>query len=264
MNRPDKLDVISQIGFNRGRGGPSATPTVSPEAAEGSPKGLAEMVAGRLREEIVSGLLAPNERIKQAAVAERLEVSRLPVREALQQLASEGLVSLERDVGARVTPLDPAELIEVYLVREALEPVLVKLATERIEPARLALARAINEDSERCAEQGDSNGYVSADRRFHTEIFEATGMPRAYSIITGMLHTAERYRRALSILPHRLEISVVEHRMILDAIERGAAEDAVELHRVHVRRTRLTLTAHPELFGDDTEIGSASRNEEGR
>jgi GntR family transcriptional regulator, rspAB operon transcriptional repressor len=243
---------------------PSATPTAGPETSAGSPRALAEMVAGRLREEIVAGLLAPNERIKQAAVAERLEVSRLPVREALQQLASEGLVSLERDVGARVTPLDPAELIEVYLVREALEPVLVRHATERIGPERLAVARAINEESERCAERGDSDGYLSADRRFHTEIFEATEMPRAYSVILGMLQTSERYRRALSILPHGLETSVVEHRMILEAIERGAAEDAGELHRVHVRRTRLTLTEHPELFQGDPETGSDPPNEERR
>jgi len=242
---------------------PPATPTAGPEATD-SPKALAEMVAGRLREEIVAGLLAPNERIKQAAVAERLEVSRLPVREALQQLAGEGLVSLERDVGARVTPLDPAELIEVYLVREALEPVLVRRATERIDAKRLAAARAINEESERCAERGDRNGYLSADRRFHTEIFEATEMRRACSIIAGMLQTSERYRRALSILPHGLETSVVEHRMILEAIERGAAEDAGELHRVHVRRTRLTLTEHPELFGNGLETATDSPTEEKR
>jgi DNA-binding GntR family transcriptional regulator len=221
------------------------------ELSADSPKVLAEKVAGRLRDEIVAGVLAPNERIKQIAVAERLEVSRLPVREALQQLASEGLVSLERDVGARVTPLDPAELIEVYLVREALEPVLVEHAAQRIGAERLAVARAINDESEICAAQDDHSGYLSADRRFHTEIFEATGMPRAYSIITKMLHTAERYRRAYSILPRGLETSVVEHRMILEAIERGAARDAGELHRVHVRRTRLTLTKHPELFQVD-------------
>jgi DNA-binding GntR family transcriptional regulator len=248
---------------------PSAIPSAGPEASAGpagagSPRALAEMVAGRLREEIVAGLLAPNERIKQAAVAERLEVSRLPVREALQQLAGEGLVSLERDVGARVTPLDPAELIEVYLVREALEPVLVRKAAERIEPARLTVARAINEESERCAERGDADGYLNADRRFHTEIFEATGMPRACSIIIGMLQTSERYRRALSILPHGLETSVVEHRMILEAIERGAAEDAGELHRVHVRRTRLTLAEHPELFVGELETGNDPRTEERR
>jgi GntR family transcriptional regulator, rspAB operon transcriptional repressor len=252
------------IGFNLRVEDPPTKPAAAPEAAAGSPKALAEMVAGRLREEIVAGRLAPNERIKQAAVAERLEVSRLPVREALQQLAGEGLVSLERDVGARVTPLDPAELIEVYLVREALEPVLVRHAAERIGPERLAVARAINEESERCAGRGDSGGYLSADRRFHTEIFEATEMPRAYSIIIGMLQTSERYRRALSILPHGLETSVVEHRMILEAIERGAAEDAGELHRVHVRRTRLTLAEHPELFQGDPEVDTGSRDEEGR
>src|SRR5215467_459976 len=118
----------------------------------------AEAVAAKLRDEIVQGLLAPNERIKQGAVADQLKVSRLPVREALQQLANEGLVSLERDVGARVTPLDPSELIETYIVREALEPVLTETATGKIDAARLEELRAINAESELCAERDDFNG----------------------------------------------------------------------------------------------------------
>ncbi len=215
--------------------------------------GLAEMVARTLRREIVEGLLPPKERIKQGAVAERLQVSRLPVREALQQLASEGMVSLEKDVGARVTALDPKELIETYIVREALEPVLTEHAARRIGPERLEELRAINVESELCAERDDHSGYLAADRGLHGGIFEAAQLPRVNSVVSGMLHTAERYRRAYSLLPHRLEISVVEHRMILDALERGAAEDAGELHRIHVRRTRLTLSAHPEMFEGSTE-----------
>lgn len=216
----------------------------TPESAEA----LAEKVTRQLREEIVEGLLAPKERIKQSAVAERLKVSRLPVREALQQLATEGLVSLERDVGARVTALDPSELIETYIVREALEPVLTERAAELISPERLAELRAINRESEVCAERDDHDGYLAADRRLHGGIFEAAELPRVNAVITGMFHTAERYRRAFALLPHRLEVSVVEHRMIIDALERGAGEDAGELHRIHVRRTRLTLAAHPEMF----------------
>lgn len=212
----------------------------------------AAAVATKLRDEIVQGLLAPNERIKQGAVADQLKVSRLPVREALQQLANEGLVSLERDVGARVTPLDPTELIETYIVREALEPVLTEAATAKIDEARLAELRAINAESELCAEHEDFNGYLAADRRFHGSIFESAELPRVQAVISGMFNTAERYRRAYSLLPHKLETSVVEHRMILEAIGRGAGQDAGELHRIHIRRTRLTLSSHPEMFSGGT------------
>lgn len=225
---------------------PSATEDL--RDAEGQPEVLAERVARELRDEIVEGRLGPNERIKQSAVADRLQVSRLPVREALQQLATEGLVSLERDVGARVTALDPTELIEVYLIREALEPLLTERSVGQLDDAALGRLRAINEESELCAENEDFNGYLNADRRFHGLIFEAAELRRIHAVIQGMFHTAERYRRSYSLLPHRLEISVVEHRMILEAIERGAAADAGELHRIHIRRTRLTLSEHPELF----------------
>lgn len=218
----------------------------------GSGETAAGAVAAKLRDEIVQGLLAPNERIKQGAVADQLKVSRLPVREALQQLANEGLVSLERDVGARVTPLDPTELIETYLVREALEPLLTEAATAKIGEERLAELRAINAESELCADRDDFNGYLAADRRFHGGIFESAELPRVQAVINGMFNTAERYRRAYSLLPHKLETSVVEHRMILDAIGRGAGQDAGELHRIHIRRTRLTLSSHPEMFSGGT------------
>ncbi|MBS1677008.1 MAG: GntR family transcriptional regulator [Actinobacteria bacterium] len=231
----------------------AGSPSGAPDSRLGGAAMAAE-VATKLRAEIVEGVLAPNERITQGAVAERLEVSRLPVREALQQLAGEGLVSLERDVGARVTPLDPKDLIETYIVREALEPVLTESAARRIDAEQLAALRAINDESEVCAEREDIDGYLAVDRRLHGGIFAVADLPRVQAVITGTFATAERYRRAFSILPHRLETSVVEHRMILDAIERGAAEDAGELHRIHIRRTRLTLSEHPELFsrgGDD-------------
>jgi DNA-binding GntR family transcriptional regulator len=216
-----------------------------------STEALAERVVRQLREEIVGGQIAPNERIKQSAVAERLEVSRLPVREALRQLEMEGLVSLERDVGARVTPLDPQALIEIYLVREALEPILTSHAATRLGPEEVERLREVNEAGEKAAEVEDHSAYLVADRQFHGAIFDAAGLPTINGVIRGMLQNADRYRRAYSLLPHRLETSVVEHRMILESIGRGAAEDAGELHRIHIRRTRLTLSQHPELFAGE-------------
>ena len=115
------------------------------EGAVPEAESRATAVARELREAIVEGRLQPNERIKQDAVAKRLGVSRLPVREALRELASEGLVTLERDVGARVTSLDPRELLEVYLLREAVEPMMVAQSARKITADELAAAWEVNE-----------------------------------------------------------------------------------------------------------------------
>jgi DNA-binding GntR family transcriptional regulator len=205
-------------------------------------------VARNLRQAILEGRLAPNERIKQDAVAKQLGVSRIPVREALRALEGEGLVTLERDVGARVASLDPLELLEVYLLREAIEPMMVAATARRITDEELAAAWRVNEASEPHAEDNDAMGYLTHDRAFHTALLEPARMPRAMAIVRGLWQTGERYRVMVSIQPHRLELSVVEHRLILEALERRNAEDVAELYRIHIRRTRQTLAQHHELF----------------
>lgn len=208
----------------------------------------ATAVARELRAAILEGRLQPNERIKQDAVAKQFGVSRIPVREALRELASEGLVTAERDVGARVAPLDPRELLDVYLLREAIEPMMVAQAALRITKDELAEAWRVNEASEPHAESNDPIGYLSLDREFHTAVLEPARMPRAMSVVRSLWRTGERYRVLVSVVPHRLELSVVEHRLILEALERRAPSDVAELYRIHVRRTRETLAGHPELF----------------
>jgi GntR family transcriptional regulator, rspAB operon transcriptional repressor len=223
---------------------------IDPEQAPAPEESRATAVARDLREAIVEGRLQPNERIKQDAVAKRLGVSRLPVREALRELASEGLVTLERDVGARVTSLDPRELVEVYLLREAIEPMMVAQAAHRITDAELAAAWETNSASEPFAETGDTIPYLVHDREFHWALLEAARLPRAMAVVQSLWRTGERYRVIVSMIPHRLELSVVEHRLILEALERRSPDDVGELYRVHIRRTRETLSQHQELFPD--------------
>lgn len=213
----------------------------------------AAAVARELRTAILGGQLQPNERIKQDAVAKQYGVSRIPVRDALRELEREGLVTLERDVGARVASLDPLELIEVYRLREAIEPMMVAESARRISSEELAEAWRVNEASEPHAEANDPIGYLTHDRTFHTAILEPARMPRAMSMVRGLWQTGERYRVTVSTQPHRMELSVVEHRLILEALERRAPEDVAELYRIHIRRTRLTLSQHPELFPGGSE-----------
>lgn len=169
------------------------------------------------------------------------------------QLEPGGREGLYGDVVfAPADSLDPLEMTEIYLLREAIEPKLVAEATRRMGASRIAAAHAINEESEACQENEDADGYLEADRRFHEVIFEASGLRRAHALVKGIWTTAEPYRQAYSNIPNKLDISVVEHRMILESIERGAGEDAGELHRIHIRHTRLGLSERREAFGGRT------------
>src|SRR5215467_8077804 len=125
---------------------------VPPDASPDVP--LTEQVRLGIRDDIVSGRLRPGERIVQDSVARRYGTSRIPVREALRDLASEGLVTLAPDVGARVAKLNPGELHEVYLMREALEPIAVAASVPLLPDAAVAELFKLAEEGERRASAG--------------------------------------------------------------------------------------------------------------
>ena len=201
---------------------------------------LTELVTGKLREEILRGHLQPGERIVQESVARRYGTSRLPVREALRHLVSEGFVVHQRDVGARVASIDRRELIEVYKIREHLEPEMVREAVPQLQPREIDDMHRLVLKSEEC--QSDLNEYLKFDRQFHFIILRAARMPRFLKIAEGLWDTTRLYRSIFAGAQKRLDISVIEHRLFLDAIERRAADDAAQICTIHTRRARLALS----------------------
>jgi DNA-binding GntR family transcriptional regulator len=208
---------------------------------------MASVVARSVREAILDGRLEPGERIRQEDIARRLGTSRIPVREALRQLETEGLVSLVPHSGARVAVLDYERFSELYRLREVVEPMAIAESASRLSDAQLAhlaeLADVIRESA------GDPPRWLEADRRFHLESYAAAPLPRVLSLIEGFWNQTQQYRRAyLYTVQPQIEIVTAEHRLILEALERRDPQDAADLQRVHIRRTRLTLTPHSELF----------------
>jgi DNA-binding GntR family transcriptional regulator len=211
-------------------------------------RGLPHEIYIYLREQILEGLLPPGQRIVQDAVAAQFSVSRIPVREALRQLAADGLVTMERDVGARVAPLNPNELHEIYLMRENLEPVAVRASVPLLVASDFEALGEFVEQGDWLAERDDVAGYLKMDTQFHEIMIVAGGLMRLHKTIHQLWDTMRQFRGVYSLLPSSLRQSNIEHRNLLEACERRAAEDAADLHRVHIRRTRLTLDQHPEWF----------------
>jgi DNA-binding GntR family transcriptional regulator len=208
------------------------------------------LIVRALRDEILDGRVRPGERIHQQAVAARFGTSRQPVREALRQLQNEGLVVVSPNAGARAARLDAAEFDEVYLLRERLEPFAVARSAPNLSPEQLARLAAEAEAMERYDElRGREAEWLAHDRAFHLGSFAGSGSPRLLAIVESLWNVAEPYRRAyLGLHPEVVELTLVEHRLLLDALRRGDGEDAGRVLEMHIRRTRLSLAGHPEVF----------------
>jgi DNA-binding GntR family transcriptional regulator len=209
------------------------------------------LVVRELRTAILDGRLRPGQRIGQAAIASEFGVSRLPVREALRELQSEGLVTLVPNAGARVASLDADELEEVYWLRERLEPPLLAESLPRLSADVIAQLRQYIDEMETLAETRDSDRWEKADRQFHIlALAGATRRARVGRIIENLWDLSAPYRLTfLREASTDLMTAVhMEHRLLLKAIERGRTTEARLLLTTHIRRTHTSLKAIPGLF----------------
>lgn len=210
-----------------------------------------DLVTRELRNAILRGTLKPGERLGQARLAERYGTSRIPVREALHLLQAEGLVTLLPHSGARVARLELDELVEIYEIRERLEPFALARSVPLLDEERLAGLAATRAQIDAAAAASELGRWVDLDRRFHLAAMSAAP-PRLLRIIESLWNGTEHYRRSYLVLPDRLEVARLEHRLLLDAIRARRPDDAAALLLVHIRHTRETLQEHHELFEDDS------------
>jgi DNA-binding GntR family transcriptional regulator len=204
-------------------------------------------IADSLRAAILDGSYLPGERIRQEDVAARSGASRIPVREALRMLDSEGLVTLVANSGAWVTRLTLAECVETYLIRERLEPLLLRTSLPDLDDA------AVDRLGRLAAEMESGAGidaFMRADREFHLSSYAGAASGEMWQIIGRMWNTTQHYRREFTkIAAHSgLSVTHLEHRLLLDCIRRRDADDAERVLVTHIRRTRLELEKHPEIF----------------
>lgn len=209
---------------------------------------IGQAIARRVREAILDGRLSPGTRIRQEALARRFGVSRIPVREALRLLETQGLVTLVPHSGARVARLDLAEHLELYLMREALEPLAIAQSAPHLDDVQLAELHALVDEI--AAAHDDEQRWLELDRRFHLKSYAAAPLPRLLGMIEDLWNTTQHYRRAYRDTLSAEEFAFVDldHRFILDALDRHDPDDAKSRMRSHIRRTRQTLTEHSDVF----------------
>lgn len=216
-------------------------------------------VADVLRDAIRQRLLPPGMALVQSSLAEALGVSKIPVREALHALASEGLVTFT-DEGARVTALPAPEIHELWTLRALLEPAMAGAIVERLGPTDLARLRDLVEAME---DAPDGDEWSELNYAFHLELYRVSRLPHFAGAAARVLTAIEPYSRvAVDRLSGR-PAAQAEHREMLTALE---ARDAAALREVlerHSTRARELLAGYCEA-GPDRAAGRAAASDAAR
>lgn len=195
-----------------------------------------EFVARHIREAIVSGRLAPGERIRQQQLADELGMSPTPVREALRGLVTEGWLELKPHVGVSVAEIRQDSIDEVYRLRELLESRLAASAAPKITAAQLRELREINRSFEQAHRANDHGAAREANFKFHAFIWEVAGWPVTAGILNGLWRQAPW--TTMSGVKGRERRTLKEHNQIIAALASGDPERAREAHAAHVRSGR--------------------------
>lgn len=206
---------------------------------------MADTVYERLREQIFTGELEPGARLSVPALAERLEVSRSPVRDAVLRLVRERLANEEPRRGAVVAEVGLTELVAIYEVREVLEGLAARLAVEN---AGRRLVRALGDaldDHERAVGVADVQASTEADMRFHALIREASGNAEVCRLLEDAQTQVRLAMRTTTVTAGPRQ-ALADHRAILTAIESGDPGKAEQAARAHIFRLREVLLREAE------------------
>lgn len=228
---------------------PTARPVKKRTTTDGVYQPMAQQVAESIRSAIFAGRLKPGEPVRQEAFAAKLGTSRIPVREALRHLEAEGLITIRPHSGARVAIVDYEECIEIYKIRERLEPLafgesVLRVADEQIDELKQQAA-AIETLTD------DLGSWIEADRAFHLACYQGAQLPRLLRAIETYWNTTQQYRRIVvsTFTDDDFSCYQGEHRLMIDAMATRNARAGEDVVRMHLERSRLRLAAHRELFG---------------
>ena len=194
-----------------------------------------------LREAIVSGQLHPNERLIESSLAQRLNSGRTAVRAALVRLDQEGLVTLERNRGARVRHISDREALEIEEVRAALEGVMARRAATQVTAEDLSALHRMIEEMRDHVEKGDSIGYSELNSAFHERIWTAADHPTAARIVRSLKSQGIRFQFQTVLRPGRAQRSLREHETIFAALKEHDPDAAEVAMRDHLSEVVDTL-----------------------
>jgi DNA-binding GntR family transcriptional regulator len=204
-------------------------------------------VADELRDAILRGEHPPGTRLRQEELAAQYGASRVPVREALRILESEGLVTTVANAGAWIARLSLDECVELYQVRERIEPLLLRYSLPHLTAEQIERLADLVEEMR---QSRDVERFLVLDRAFHLGSYAGADTTFLGPTVERLWNTTQHYRRAYTRLLDGESNRILhdEHHMLVAAIRDGDSEEAERVLFGHIRRTRLQLSRHPDVF----------------
>lgn len=202
---------------------------------------LRDVVFNTLRQAILTGELKPGERLMEIHLADKLGVSRTPVREAIRRLELEGLVTMLPRKGAQVAHITEKNMSDVLEVRLVLDELAVVLACERITDDEIAQLNEACDKFEKAIDSGQIRDITSADVAFHDIIFNASRNMRLSQIVNNLAEQMYRYRFEYIKDSSGWQSLIHEHRIITDAISKRDSETASKAIHLHVKNQENSI-----------------------
>ena len=208
-----------------------------------APKSLVDQAYATILDAICDGALKPGERLTQESVAQRLNVSRQPIHNALLVLKAQGFVREAGRRGLSVVPLDPRLFEAIYQFRSAVEPLAVTLAIPRLNSDAVREGRTLIGRGKSAVKKKDKKALVAADMAFHSLIYEWSGNSLVLETMRLNWHHLRRAMREVLRLPGLAERVWKEHGAIFNAMIAGEADEAARLMYDHVVRAQRDVSA---------------------
>ncbi len=208
---------------------------------------LSQQVYNHLRAGILDNSYPPGSALPEEALAEKLKVSRVPIREALRRLSAEGLVVIKPRQGAKVTKLTSKQFLDAYQVREALEVLAVRLAVPRLSPDDLDQLDRFHQEMQSAAESDDAQEFFTVNAQFHSFLVDKADNGDLKSIYESLIDRMRRYRTPSLDLRGGMTTSIDEHAAILAAIHEGNTDEAAALIAQHIHVPQGILEEVPNL-----------------
>lgn len=202
---------------------------------------MSERIASEIRSAVLSGEMRPGMRIRQELLAAHFGASRIPVREALKQLENEGLVAMAPNRGAWIADVNSEESIEIYKIREAVEPLAIGESVPNLTDEDIETLDRIVRELEHVSTLEE---YIQLDREFHLRTYSRAGMPQLLAMVERFWNSTQHFRRQFvneTYAKDGLPFSDPQHVLIMDAIRARDVDAAQVLVRLHIRRTRVVI-----------------------
>lgn len=203
---------------------------------------LRDVVFNTLRQAILKGELEPGERLMEIQLAERLGVSRTPIREAIRKLELEGLVLMIPRKGAEVAKISEKSLRDVLEVRRSLEELAMELACQRMTDDDIRDLEEAQEAFRKAIQRGDAMTIAETDEHYHDIIYNGTGNARLVQILNNLREQMYRYRLEYIKDEDKRQVLLVEHEHILNALKNRNIAEAKKAAREHIDNQEITVS----------------------